>query len=395
MRRRIRVGVIGGGSIAKAHVIGLRGVRSYFGDAGVEAEVVVIGDVAAEVARASAERYGVDHWSADWEAVLADDSIDAVTVAVPNDRHAQVVIAAARAGKAVLCEKPLANKLASAREMTAAVEAAGVTNAVNLNYRHIPAIRYAKQLVESGEIGEIVNFRGVFLQEWAADERVPRSWKFEASRAGAGPILGVGCHIVDLAQLLVGDITSVIATKRTVVSTRPAFVGTDTYLAAADDAPLEKVDTDDVAAMLVEFDGGRGAVGTIETSRVSRGRKNHCFIELNGTRGSLMFDYERMNEIYVASPATGGIGATRVVVGPEQDGGLFWTLGGLGVGFAETIVLEMTQFLQAIASGAPVRPSFADGLRAQAVIEAGLESATTRSWVSVSHEPLVADPKGQ
>jgi predicted dehydrogenase len=393
MRRRIRVGVIGGGSIAKAHVIGLRGVRSYFGDAGVEAEVVVIGDVVAEVAKASAERYGVDHWSADWEAVLADDSIDAVTVAVPNDRHAQVVIAAAKAGKAVLCEKPLSNKLASAREMTAAVEAAGVTNAVNLNYRHIPAIRYAKQLVESGEIGEIVNFRGVFLQEWAADERVPRSWKFDASRAGAGPILGVGCHIVDLAQLLVGDITSVIATTRTVISARPAFVGTNTYLASADDAPLENVDTDDVAAMLVEF-AGSGAVGTIETSRVSRGRKNHCFIELNGTRGSLMFDYERMNEIYVASPATGGIGATRVVVGPEQDGAIFWTLGGLGVGFAETIVLEMKEFLEAIASGAPASPSFADGLRAQAVIEAGLESATTRSWVSVSCEPTPASPRG-
>ena len=392
MRRRIRVGIIGGGSIAKAHVIGLRGVRSYFGDAGVEAEIAVIADVAADVAKVSADRYGVDHWSTDWEAVLADDSIEAVTVAVPNDRHAEVACAAARAGKAVLCEKPLSKDLDTAKQMTAAAEAAGVTNAVNLNYRHIPAIRYAKRLVESGEIGDVVNFRGVFLQEWAADERVPRSWKFEAGRAGAGPILGVGCHIVDLAHFLVGDITSVIATKRTVVPARPAFVGTNTYASADPAGELQTVDTEDVAAMLVEFGGDAGAIGALEVSRVSRGRKNHCFIELNGTKGSLAFDYERMNEIHLSTAATGGVGATRIVIGPEQDGGLFWTLGGLGVGFAETIVLEMKEFLAAIASQAPASPSFADGLRAQAVVEAGLESAGSRSWVPVSRDVTPTPP---
>lgn len=384
MADRIRVGVIGGGMIAKAHVIALRAQRSYFGRDGVDADVVVLADSDPAAAEDAARAYSIGRWATDWHAVVEDDGIDAVTIATPNDLHAEIAVAAAAAGKHTLCEKPLAHSIDAARRMTAAAEAAGVVNSVNLNYRSIPAVQYARRLVEEGELGDIVGFRAAFLQDWGADPQVARSWKFDARRSGGGPMLSVGCHVVDLAHYLVGEVSDVVAATRTCIPERPLPQGRDTYAPTlSGSGERAAVDVEDLGSMLLRFQCG--AIGTLETSRIAPGRKNYCFIELNGTHGSLVFDYERMNEILVSTSRTGRLGFTRVVVGPEQDGGLLWTLGGLGVGFGETITLHMRGFVTAILAGGAARPSFRDGLRAQEVVEAATRSTRTGTWEPVAY----------
>lgn len=378
---QLRVGVVGGGSIAKAHVLALRALRSYFGGDGNDPDVVVIADVVEEAARHAANAYGVARWTTDWMSLVQDPEIDLITIAVPNDQHETVAVAAARAGKHILCEKPLAHDIESGRRMLNEVEAAGVVHSVNLNYRSIPAIRYARQLIDEGAIGEVVGVRGTFLQDWGLDPAIPRSWKFEKGRAGAGPMLSLGCHLVDLTHFLVDRISDVVATTTTAIGSRPLPSGRDTY-AASSQAEMAEVDIEDAGTLLFRTDNG--VPGVLELSRISSGRQNYCTIEISGTQGAIAFDYERLNELQLSSRHGPGGGFTRIIVGPAQDGGLVWTLGGLGVGFAETIIVHMRELVAAISSGRPASPSFADGLRAQEVIHSALASVETRSWESVS-----------
>ena len=378
----IRVGVVGGGSIAKAHIIAARAQRSYFGGDQRRAEVVAIADVSAEAAEAAATAYGVDRWTTDWEELVEDDGIDLITIAVPNDQHETVAVAAARAGKNVMSEKPLAHDVESGRRMLAAVRDAGVVHSVNLNYRSIPAVRYARQLIEEGTIGEVISVRGTFLQEWGLDPTIPRSWKFEKARSGGGPMLSLGCHVVDLVHYLIGDITEVVAATTTRISERPLPTGRDTYASAAGSTEMAPVDIDDAGAFL--FRTVSGVNGVLELSRIHAGRQNYCTIEVSGTEGTIAFDYERLNELAIARRGGRDSGMTRVIVGPAQDGGLVWTLGGLGVGFAETIIVHFRELLEAITEGRQASPNFADGLKAQEVIHAAYLSADTRAWQTVT-----------
>lgn len=383
---RIRVGVVGGGSIAKAHVIAVRSLRSYFGGDGRDPEVVAIADVDPEAAEQAALAYGVDRWTADWMALVEDEQIDMITIAVPNDQHETVAVAAAKAGKHVMSEKPLANTVEAGRRMLAAVQEAGVVHSVNLNYRSIPAIRYARELIHQGAIGEIVGVRGTFLQDWGLDPSIPRSWKFEKARSGGGPMLSLGCHLVDLAHFLVGNIAEVVATTSTLIEERPLPTGRDTYAAQTGPVEMGPVDIDDSGAFL--FRTASGVNGVLELSRVHSGRQNFCTIEVSGTEGTVAFDYERLNELQLSTRSAPGGGFTRIIVGPAQDGGLVWTLGGLGVGFAETIIVHFRELMAAIDSGEQASPSFADGLRAQEVIHAALVSAETGAWETVT--PVVS-----
>jgi predicted dehydrogenase len=373
--------VVGGGSIAKAHVLAVRALRSYFGADGRNPEVVAIADVVPEAAEQAALAYGVERWTADWTELVADESIDLITIAIPNDQHEEVAVAAALAGKHVMSEKPLAHTVEAGRRMLAASREAGVVHSVNLNYRAIPAVRYARQLIEDGAIGEVVGVRGTFLQDWGLDPSIPRSWKFEKSRAGAGPMLSLGCHLVDLTHFLVDDITEVVATTTSTITERPLPSGRDTY-AAEGGAEMAPVDIEDAGQFL--FRTGAGVAGVLELSRIHSGRQNHCTIEVSGTDGAITFDYERLNELQVSSTKGLGGGFTRVIVGPAQDGGLVWTLGGLGVGFAETIIVHMRELMEAVYEGRQASPSFVDGLKAQEVVDAALRSADTRQWETVT-----------
>jgi predicted dehydrogenase len=379
---RVRIGVVGGGSIAKAHVIAARSLRTYFGDEGLDADVVAIADVVPEAAEAAARSYGVDQWTSDWVSLVEDDGIDLVTIAVPNDQHEAVAVAAAGAGKHVLSEKPLAHTVEAGRRMLAAVREAGVVHSVNLNYRSIPAIRYARELIEQGAIGEIVGVRGTFLQDWGLDPSIPRSWKFEKARAGGGPMLSLGCHVVDLTHFLVDEIVEVVAVTRTQITARPLATGRDTYAAETTVTEMAPVDIEDSGSFLLRT--ASGVTGVIELSRIHSGRQNYCTIEISGTEGGIAFDYERLNELQLSNRSGPGGGFTRIIVGPAQDGGLVWTLGGLGVGFAETIIIHFRDLMKAIQSGEPASPNFADGLRAQEVIRAALLSAESGTWEKVN-----------
>lgn len=380
--KQLRFGIIGGGSIAKAHIIGLRSLQSYYGAEGFNPEVAVIADINEEAAKRASKTYGVDRWTTDWESILSDSSIDAVTIATPNYEHEMIACAAAKAGKHVLCEKPMAHTIESARRMVKAVEDAGIVHSVHFNYRSIPAIRYAKRLVSEGVLGDVVAVRGAFLQDWGLDPTVPRSWKFEKNRSGGGPMLSLGCHVVDLVHYLVGPVQEVNGLMTTKITSRPKQSGLDTYAGAVSKSDeLLPVDIEDFGAILVRFNCG--AVGTYEFSRITAGRKNHCYLEISGTKGALIFDAEHMNEILLSSTSAPGGGFTRVTVGPKEDGGLFWTLTGLSVGFAETVVLHMLDFVKAIKEGTSAPANFKDGLRAQEVIYAATVSAETRNWEQV------------
>ena len=379
---QIRVGVVGGGSIAKAHVLALRALRSYFGGDGHYPQVVAIADLLPEAAEQAAAAYGVDRWTSEWMELIEDSSIDMITIAVPNDQHEPIAVAAAQAGKHVLSEKPLAHSVASGQRMLQAVRQAGVVHSVNLNYRSIPAVRYARQLISDGAIGEVTGIRGTFLQDWGLDPSIPRSWKFERARAGAGPMLSLGCHLVDLVHYLVDDISEVVASTHTQITERPIPRGRDTYASEGGDAEMGVVDIEDAGQFL--FRTVSGVSGVLELSRIHKGRQNYCTIEISGTTGGIHFDYERLNELQVATEASLGGGFTRVIVGPAQDGGLVWTLGGLGVGFAETIIVHMRELMDAVYSGSPATPNFLDGLKAQAVIETALASAESGSWRTVA-----------
>jgi predicted dehydrogenase len=381
----VRVGLIGAGSIARAHAIAYASARTYCGPGVPPVRLVRLADVDEALAKAAAARLGFEAWTTDWEAVVAGPDVDLVSIATPNVLHAPMAIAAAAAGKHVLCEKPLAATAAEGERMYRAAAAAGVVHAVNFNYRKVPAVRFIARLLREGRIGEVRQFRGVFLQDWGNEARLPRSWKFARAGAGAGALAGVGSHVIDLARHLVGELERVAATTATWIAERPVATTSRAFEAVGGETPTAPVDVDDSAYVLGRFAGG--AIGTFELSRCAPGRKNHLALEIHGTRGAIVYDYERANEVQLfldGDAETAGF--RRILIGPAQDDGALLPFAGLGVGFAESIVFQVRDLLVAIAGGPPMTPDFYDGWRALAVAEAVL-AAADRGWVAVPPPP--------
>jgi predicted dehydrogenase len=381
----IRIGLIGAGSIARAHAIAYASARTYCGPEVPEARLVRLADVDEALAKAAAARLGFEAWTTDWEEVVASPDVDLVSIVTPNFLHAPMAIAAAAAGKHVFCEKPLAATAAEGERMYRAAAAAGIVHAVDFNYRKVPAVRFIARLVGEGRIGEVRQFRGVFLQDWGNEARLPRSWKFAAAGAGAGALAGVGSHVIDLARHLVGELERVAATTATWIAQRPVATTSRAFEAVRGEAATAPVDVDDSAYFLGRFAGG--AIGTFELSRCAPGRKNHLALEIHGSRGSIVYDYERANEVQVClddDVATAGF--RHVLMGPAQDDNALLAFPGLGVGFAESIVLQVRDLLVAVAGGPPMTPDFYDGWRALAVAEAVL-AAADRGWVTVAPPP--------
>jgi predicted dehydrogenase len=253
---------------------------------------------------------------------------------------------------------------------------------VNFNYRKVPAIGFIARLVRAGRLGDIREFRAAFLQDWGNDTRIPRSWKFEADRAGGGSLIGVGSHLIDLARLLVGELDRVVATTEIWVKERPRPASSLPFDPVRGDAELVPVDVEDTAYFLARFVGG--AVGVFEISRCAPGRKNQLALEIHGSLGSVQFDYERPNEVklYLADGDAEAAGFRTVVMGPAQDERSLVPFPGFGVGFMESVLFQVRDLLQAIAGGPAMAPDFHDGWRAQVVVESVLESVH-KGWVSV------------
>jgi predicted dehydrogenase len=326
--------------------------------------VAICGRDEAAVAEA-ARRYGYESYATDWKQLVRDDRIQLFDNGAPNNLHAGPTIAAAEAGKHVICEKPLGRTADESYEIWQRVEKTGVKHMCAFNYRFVPAVRLAREMLEAGELGEIYHFRSSYLQEWIVDPQFPMVWRFDRKVAGSGALGDLGAHVIDLARYLVGDIAAVSGATRTFIKKRPG--GT--------------VDVDDAFESIVEFAGG--AVGTIEASRFALGRKNGLTFEINGSKGSIGFDLERLNELQVHLPGSRpGADAQgfRTVLVSEADHPFWkwWWPHGHMIGWEHTMVHELHHFIESIAKNKRIGPhgaTFEDGYRTAEVCDAILRSA--------------------
>jgi predicted dehydrogenase len=308
-----------------------------------------------------------------WQDVIRRSDIDIVDICTPGDSHAEIAIAAAEAKKAILCEKPLANTLAEAERMFAAAKSAGVTHMVCHNYRRCPAVALAKQIIDEGKLGELHHYRGVYLQDWIVDPAFPRVWRLEKARAGSGSLGDILSHTMDLSRHLVGEPVEVCGLLKTFISERPLPDGS---------GRRGKVDVDDSAQALVKF--ANGAVGYYEGSRFAPGRKNYNRLEINGSKGSLVWDLERMNELelYLESGPLSGFSTISVTDGKHPYISAWWPPGHI-IGYEHSFTHTVYDFLRAIADGAPVRPNFEDGLKNQRILDAIERSASGGQWLKI------------
>jgi predicted dehydrogenase len=324
--------------------------------------------------RKAARQLGWEKSVCDWREVIADPEIDIVDVCTPNDSHAEIAIAAAAAGKAILCEKPLARDVAEAERMAAAVRKARVVNMLCHNYRRLPALALAREMIAGGELGErIYHFRARYAQDWIADPSFPLVWRSRAQEAGSGSLGDIGSHLVDLARFLVGEFREVCATLETFVKERPR-----------EDSPRGKgkVTVDDAALVVGRF--RKGGLASLEATRFAPGRKNGLTIEVNGSGGSLAFDLERLNRLqfYNANDPEGRRGFRDILVTePLHPYADHWWPPGHLLGYEHSFVNSVADFVTAVVRRKKVGPTFADGLANQKVLAAIAESARSKSWV--------------
>ncbi|RUA26569.1 MAG: gfo/Idh/MocA family oxidoreductase [Actinobacteria bacterium] len=382
----IKIAMIGGGFMGKAHSLAYSAMPMFFWPAPARPVKHVVVDATEDLARTAADRYGWNTSSSSWEAVINDPEVDLVDIATPNNLHAEIAIAAAEAGKHVICEKPLAPTSAEALQMLEAVERAGVVSAVAFNYRRTPAVALAKKYIDEGAIGRILNFRGTYLQDWSADPDSPLSWRFQKKIAGSGAVGDIGSHVVDIARYLVGEISAVNSITSTYIAERPLQTSGFDALGGASksDGPRGAVDVDDEAISLVRFHNG--AVGSIEATRNAWGRNNFITFEIHGTEGSIFFNYENRDELQVAfkSDPADRRGFRTVYTGPNTPyGEALWPIPALGIGYGETKIIEAHDVIKAIVDGSRVRPDFADGYAAALVDDAILESGQSGEWVKI------------
>jgi predicted dehydrogenase len=374
----IGVGMLGYAFMGKAHSNAYKTLRYMTWPPPLEPVLVAIAGRDEAAVTEAARRYGFGHAVNDWRALVEDDRIALFDNAGPNDVHAEPTMAAVRSGKHVLCEKPLGRTASESYEIWRCAADAGVKHMCAFNYRFVPAVRLAREIIEAGELGEIYHFRARYLQDWLLDPGFGRTWRLERALAGSGALGDLGVHIIDLARFLVGEIAAVCGVTRTFVEERPGG----------------PVDVDDAFEATVEFDGR--AIGTIEASRFCQGRKNGLTFEISGSDGSIAFDLERLDELqlYVAGsrPRQDAQGFRRVVVTePDHPFMSWWWPPGHIIGWEHTFVHEIRHLLDAIATGGDVRPygaDFEDGYRAAEVTDAILRSSETGRREPVTYRSL-------
>jgi predicted dehydrogenase len=383
-KRKLNVALIGYQFMGKAHSNAYRQVARFFPELEIEPVLKVLCGRHADRVRAAAEKYGFEEYDTDWQRVVARDDIDLVDVSTPGNLHAPLSIEAARHGKIVLCEKPLANSLQEAREMLQAVEKHGVKHGIFFNYRKAPAVSFAKQLIEEGVIGTIYHFRGTYLQDWIVDPNFPLVWRLRKEIAGSGVHGDLNAHIIDLARWLVGEITEVCGMMTTFIKQRPLPQEVDDRLGGQAGTQMGEVTVDDAATFLARFENG--AIGTFEATRFALGRKNYNRFEINGSKGSIVFNLERMNELelYLETdpPSTRGFRTIQVTESVHPYISAWWPPGHI-IGYEHTFTHLVRDALEAISKDELPSPNFYDGLRCQAVLEAVEISANERRWVEV------------
>ncbi|WP_405067340.1 Gfo/Idh/MocA family oxidoreductase [Kribbella sp. NBC_01510] len=381
------IGLIGYAFMGAAHSQAWRSAPRFF-DLPLDPAMNVLCGRNAEAVQAAATKLGWKETETDWRKLLGRDDIQLIDVCTPGDSHAEIAIAALEAGKHVLCEKPLANTVEEAEAMTAAAEAAaanGIRSMVGFTYRRVPAIGLARQLVAEGKLGTIRHVRAQYLQDWIADPEAPLSWRLDKEKAGSGALGDIGAHIIDMAQYITGDtIGEVSARLETFVKERPV-AAEHSGLAGTAGTERGPVTVDDAAVFLATFRSG--ALGVFEATRFATGRKNAIRIEINGSLGSLAFDFEDMNllHFYDATEDSRTAGFRRILATePAHPYVAAWWPPGHLLGYEHGFTHQVVDLVTAIAEGADPAPSFADGLQVQRVLAAVESSSTTRQWQEIA-----------
>jgi predicted dehydrogenase len=364
----IGVGMLGYAFMGKAHAHAYRALSYMTWPPPLRPLLVSIAGRSEDAVAEAALRYGFERYTTDWRELVADPAVQLFDNGGPNSLHAEPTIAAAEAGKHVLCEKPLGRDAAESYEIWQRVEATGVKHLCGFNYRFVPAVRLAREMIEAGEIGEIYHFRSSYLQDWILDPVFAKVWRLDRSIAGSGALGDLGAHIIDLSRFLVGEVATVSAVLRTFIEDRPGG----------------RVDVDDAFEAIVEFESG--AVGTYEASRFATGRKNSLRWEINGSKGSLAFDLERLNELQVSPgpDATSSEAGLRTILVSESDHPFwqYWWPPGHVIGWEHTFIHELHHFLDAIATDGEVAPygaTFEDGYRTAEICDAIVRSHESRA----------------
>jgi predicted dehydrogenase len=385
MEKSINVGLVGYKFMGKAHSNAYRKLGMFF-DLPVNIGMRALCGREKSWVKEAALKMGWDGYETDWRRLVKRDDIDIVDITAPSNAHKEIVLAAAECGKHIFCEKPLALTVADAREMLAAVEKNKVKHQIGFNYRFVPAIVLAKKMIDEGKIGQIYHFRGRYLQDYIIDPDFPRVWRLDKEVAGSGSHGDLGAHVIDLARFLVGDFKKVIGLSKTFIKERPLVEKMQglsaTVDASADTAP---VTVDDATLFLSEFENG--ALGVFEATRFAAGHKNALVFEINGSKGSIKFELERLNELqYFSREDQAGYQGFRTI-GVTEDihpyGDIWWPAGHI-IGYEHTFVHEMYSFISAIVTGTEVTPDFTDGVKCAQILDAVDISITEKAWVNVA-----------
>ncbi len=388
----LRVGMVGYAFMGAVHSQAWRTAPRFF-DLPLTPELTALAGRNAAAAQAAADRMGWDSVETDWRRLIDRDDIDLIDICTPGDTHAEIAIAALQAGKHVLCEKPLANSVAEAEAMTAAAEAAAVKGAFAMcgfTYRRTPALALFRRMITEGKVGSIRQVRAQYLQDWLSDENGPLTWRMDKEKAGSGALGDIGAHIIDATQFVTGQqITGVSAVMETFVKERPLggdLIGLGGRGEVGADVPKGPVTVDDAALFTARFDGG--PIGIFEATRFALGRRNALRVEVNGSLGSIAFDFEDMNTLqyYDGADAPGAQGFRRILVTePEHPYMDHWWPAGHGIGYEHGFTHQVVDLITAIDQGNQPTPSFADALNVQRVLAAVEASAENNStWQPVA-----------
>jgi len=368
--RKIGIGIVGGGYMGKAHAVAMQAVGAVF-DTGLRPSLEIVCTTTAEGAARKARELGFAASTADWRELVGSPAVEAVVIASPQNTHLEIATAAFALGKPVFCEKPLGKDLADSRAMTAIATASGCANMVGFNYIRTPASQLAREIIEAGEIGEITYFRGEHTEDFYADPQIPATWR--ATGRSTGALGDLSPHIINASQALAGPMEKVLAEIETVVTERPGPDGPKT------------VTNDDHAQLMCRF--ASGALGALYISRTAFGRKMGYAYDIFGTRGTIRFDQEDQNALWLyeggQSPSREGF--RKILTGPHHPDYVNFCQGaGHGTGYQDQIIIEARDFLKAIETGTGLWPTFADGLYVNQVVEAAWQSYEAQSWIRLA-----------
>jgi predicted dehydrogenase len=385
-KKTLNVGLVGYKFMGKAHSNAYRQVAHFFPELDTIPVLKAVCGRDEEGVKAAAELLGWESYETDWRKLIARPDIDVIDVVTPGNLHAEISIAAAKAGKHVLCEKPLGNTAAQGKEMLDAVNSAGVLHGIFFNYRKAPAVALAKQLIDSGALGKIYHWRGTYLQDWIANPNVPLVWRLNKDTAGSGSHGDLNAHLIDLARYLVGEIAEVNGLTETFVKQRPLLSGSGGGLGGTPDSTkMGEVTVDDAAMFLARFENG--AVGTFEATRFALGRKNYSRFEINGSKGSIAFNQEKMNEleVYTEDTAKGtyGFRTVNVTEGVDPYSGHYWPTAHI-IGYEHTFIDLVFDAFTAFGKGVCPSPNFDDGYKNNVILDQVVKSAETRQWQPIN-----------